>query len=244
MSGRKLGIALTLGLSVFAARESTASAQQIQPPQDGSSEHTWGAVTSATAALSLATVAVMPRIFYSDPEVTVGWKARWHVSQLAPVLVLTSLSFVNEFALKNAVQAARPGCPLMDANGNQIPAFAGGTLNDDPGNPFGGCNTYGGPSTHAFAAFSGLGQGVGVFIFDTTKWSNGQINAGALVGDVAVPLILAGITAAGRIGGDWESTAQVLEGGGAGLVLGFLTGMTYALMQRPECGYTGSMICW
>ena len=28
----------------------------------------------------------MPRVFYADPEVTVGWKARWHVSVLAPIV--------------------------------------------------------------------------------------------------------------------------------------------------------------
>ena len=28
------------------------------------------------------------------------------------------------------------------------------------------------------------------------------------------------------------------------LVTGAVTGATYALLQRPECGYTGSLICW
>jgi hypothetical protein len=243
MSGRKLGIALTLGVAVLGATETSAHAQ-VQPQQDGTSESTWGTISSITAVASLATVAVMPRIFYSDPEVTVGWKARWHISQLAPVLALTSLSLLNEFAIKPAAMAARPGCPLMDANGNPLPAFAGGTVGTDPGNPFGACNTYGGPSTHAFAAFSALGHGAGVFIFDTTKWSDGNISGAALAGDVIVPFVLAALTAIGRGAGDWEDAGAILEGGGAGLVLGFLTGMTYSLMARPECGYTGSMICW
>ena len=34
------------------------------------------------ALSSTGLVMIMPRVFYSDPEVTAGWKARWHVSVL------------------------------------------------------------------------------------------------------------------------------------------------------------------
>jgi hypothetical protein len=44
--------------------------------------------------------------------------------------------------------------------------------------------------------------------------------------------------------GNWESGGQIVEGSLAGLGFGFLMGMTYSLMSRPECGYTGNLICW
>jgi hypothetical protein len=31
---------------------------------------------------------------------------------------------------------------------------------------------------------------------------------------------------------------------GIGFVTGLGLGVLYAAMQRPECGYTGSLICW
>ena len=83
-----------------------------------------------------------------------------------------------------------------------------------------------------------------VFVFDTFKWSGGRFNGGAFAGHLAGPLVLAGITGVGRSVGDYESFGQVLVGGTIGLGVGFLSGLTYSLMQRPECGYTGSLICW
>ncbi|MBK6693776.1 MAG: phosphatase PAP2 family protein [Myxococcales bacterium] len=172
-----------------------------------------------------ATELLMPRIFYADPEVTVGWKARWHVSVLAPVMTLTSATLLNDLALKNLFKSHRPGC-------------------DESNNKLAGCESYGSPSTHAFASFSALGHGAAVFVFDTFKWSGGRFNGGAFAGHLAGPLVLAGITGVGRSVGDYESFGQVLVGGTIGLGVGFLSGLTYSLMQRPECGYTGSLICW
>ncbi|HQK19623.1 MAG TPA: hypothetical protein PLJ27_19345, partial [Polyangiaceae bacterium] len=50
----------------------------------------------------------------------------------------------------------------------------------------------------------------------------------------------------GRIGGEpnQESTGQLLAGSGLGLGFGLLSGLLYAMMQRPECGYDSGMICW
>ena len=76
------------------------------------------------------------------------------------------------------------------------------------------------------------------------KWSNGQFHAGSFVGNLAVPLVFAGVTAVGRTAGNWEDGGTVVASSAAGLVTGMLTGLTYALLQRPECGYTGSLICW
>jgi hypothetical protein len=225
MSGRKICIAVAFGLLLLIGTASKASAQAMPPSPNPSRDQSLGTLSSITMAAAGVTELVMPRLFYSDPEVTQGWKARWHVSQLAPVLTLTTLTFVNEYALKDALKDPRPGCD----DTNQ------GILN---------CATYGGLSTHAFGSGSFLGMGTAVWLFDMTKWSGGRFNGGSFAGNVAVPGILTAITWIGRGAGNFESTAQILEGGLAGLAFGFLTGMTYSLMARPECGYTGSLFCW
>ena len=60
-------------------------------------------------------------------------------------------------------------------------------------------------------------------------------------GFAAVPT---GITVAGRLAGNMESGEQVLATAGVGLVLGFAMGTLYSTMQAPNCGYSGSLICW
>lgn len=200
-----------------------ASAQAVSPVPER--DVAWQTVTGVTMVAAGATQLLMPRVFYSDPEVTVGWKARFHVSVLAPVMTLTSLTLLNEHALKNLFRGARPGC-------------------DDTNAGLARCDSFGTLSTHTFAAASALGHGAGVFIFDTFKWSHGRVNPWSLIGNVAAPFAFAFTTGLGRGLGNWENTGQILGGGLAGLGIGFLSGMTYSLMQRPECGYTGSMICW
>lgn len=185
----------------------------------------WQTVTSITMVAGVATTAFMPRIFYSDPETTVGWKARWHVSVLAPTLANVSLTMFNEYALKDAIGSFRPGC-------------------DEKTQGSGHCRDYGSLSSHAFLSFSALGQGAATFVVDTIKWSDGRFNVGALIGDVAFPLVFAGVTAIGRTSGNWEGGGTVVASSLAGLGTGVLTGLGYALMQRPECGYTGSLVCW
>ena len=71
------------------AVSSPAGAQTSPPPNR---DQGWGTATAVTVGAAGAVQLLMPRIFYSDPESTVGWKARWHVSQLAPVMTLTVLS--------------------------------------------------------------------------------------------------------------------------------------------------------
>jgi hypothetical protein len=96
------------------------------------------------------------------------------------------------------------------------------------------------------AAFSSLGHGTGVFLVDTLKWNNGRFNAGVFVGDVVVPLLAAVFTVAGRVGGEpnHESGGQVFAGAAVGLGAGLVTGVVYALLQRPECGYASGIVCW
>ena len=76
------------------------------------------------------------------------------------------------------------------------------------------------------------------------KWSDGRINAGALTGEIGVPLVLSIITAVGRGSGNWESGGQIWSSAGVGFGAGLGVGLLYSLMQRPECGYSGSMLCW
>jgi hypothetical protein len=173
----------------------------------------------------LALEALLPRVFFSDPEVTVGWKGRWHVSVLAPTMTLTSLALFNEQTLKGAFAGARPGC--TEASQGQA-----------------GCASYGFLSTPSLVAGSALGQGAAVFLVDTLRWSHGQIHVGGLIGQVGVPLILAPIVAAGRVAGNWETAEQSWASAGIGVAVGFGVGLVYAMLQRPECGYTGSLVCF
>lgn len=202
----------------------SARAQAVSPTPDR--DKTWAAVTGLTMVAGAGTQLLMPRVFYSDPEVTVGWKTRWHVSVLAPVMTLTVLTAANEFALKDAFKGDRPGCD--DTNRGIVSH----------------CDSFGMMSTHTFAAASALGHGVGVFMIDTLKWNGGRVNGWALGGDVIAPFVLGAVTGIGRGLGNWENAGQIVLGGVTGLTFGFLSGMTYAIMQRPECGYTGSLICW
>jgi hypothetical protein len=204
------------------AVSSPAGAQTSPAP---SRDQNWGTATSVTVGAAGVVELLMPRIFYSDPEATVGWKARWHVSQFAPVMTLTVLALANEYALKGVIKDPRPGCDATNTPGP-------------------GCDTYGSPSTHAFGAFAALGHGAAVWLFDMTKWGDGRFNVGSFIGNVFVPLVLAGVTDVGRGAGNFEGGGQIVAGSLAGLGFGFLTGMTYSLMARPECGYTGNLICW
>jgi hypothetical protein len=212
-----VGALLGLGVS------SPASAQPVSPVPNR--DQGWGVATTVTMGSAAALQLVMPRIFYSDPETTVGWKARWHVSQLAPVMTLALLTATNETLLKDALADPRPGCDDTNKGGSH-------------------CDTFGMMSSHAFAAGSALGHGAAVWLFDMTKWSGGKFNAGSFVGNVVLPAILGTVTVVGRGAGNWETGAQIATGGLTGLGLGFLVGTTYALMARPECGYSGDLICW
>jgi hypothetical protein len=201
-----------------------AWAQSAPPPSappdrsDG-----WNTATNILAVSSLAVELLLPRVFFSDPDVTAGWKGRWHVSGLAPVMTLAAVGLLNETTLKEAIGGLRPGCA-------------------DSTQP--GCSTFGFLSTQSFVAGSSLGEGVAVFLVDTLRWSGGQVNAGALLGEVGVPLVIAPITAVGRTAGNWETGAQAWGSAAIGLGVGLALGFLYASLQRPECGYTGNLICW
>jgi hypothetical protein len=186
---------------------------------------TWRDVTTVLTLSSIGVQVLMPRVFYSDPEVTVGWKARWHLSVLAPSMTLVATGFLNEQLLKEAFKGHRPGC------------------NED-NQGLAGCESYGMLSTHSYLAGAAFGQGLGLFLVDTIKWSDGRFNAGSFAMNVGVPGVLGVVTAVGRSAGDWETGGQSWGSAGIGAALGLGLGALYASLQRPECGYGGDLICW
>lgn len=215
-----------LAAATLVSAPASAQSNPMPPvPEQIQRSAAWGDATTIMALSSLGLQLVLPRVFYSDPEVTAGWKGRWHISGLAPIMTLATFTLINEHHLKESFAAQRPGC-------------------DDTTAGFEECRTFGMFSSQSLLAFSAFGQGTGVFIGDTLKWSDGRFNAGAFTGEVGVPLVLAVITAIGRTSGNWESGGQVWASAGVGAGVGLGTGLLYSLMQRPECGYTGSLLCW
>src|SRR5580704_8762593 len=61
---RWIAFHVALGMSAW----SFGASAQTGPAQDSG----WQTATSITAVTAMATVAIMPRIFYADPETTVG----------------------------------------------------------------------------------------------------------------------------------------------------------------------------
>jgi hypothetical protein len=214
-------------VTVLCPREAAAQVRASVTHDD-----TWETVSHITLGVGTLTPFLMPRIYYSDPESTVGWKGRWHVSVLAPAMTLTALTVLVEVPIKDALESTRPGCSF-----------------DETAISFGGCETFGGPSTHAFASWSATGAGTGIFLVDTLKWSDGRFHAGGFIGNVMIPLTASVFTSVAR--GVSTSGNESLESGGqivAGALPGFFSGLVigagYALLQRPSCGYGDSIICW
>jgi hypothetical protein len=225
MGERHGGPALT-GALVTSAVLALAPATGAQtPPPDRSSG--LQALSTVAATVGVGSQVLMPRVYYADAESTVGWKARWHLSALAPVMTLTALTLTSEFVLKPEAEGYRPGC-------------------DETNQGARGCERFGMPSTHSLAAFSALGQGTGVFLVDTLKWNEGRLSGASLALNVVLPLVAAGLTMVGRAAGSpaYESGGQALVGAGVGIGVGFLLGGTYALLQSPECGYGSGVLCW
>ena len=217
------GVAAVTSLSLLVGA-APARAQSLPPPQRSDA---WATVSTVSAVVGLGSQLLMPRVYYSDTEVTVGWKARWHASVLSSTMTLLALAFVSEYGVKPEVASFRPGCGPSNLG---VP----------------GCTTFGMPSTHTYAAFAALGHGTAVLLVDSFKWSEGRFNAGAVVGDVALPLVAAALTYAGRVAGtpSQEHGDQALVGAGVGLGLGLIAGGVYSMLQRPECGYGAGVFCW
>lgn len=219
--------ALVAGAVLAAALCATprdASAQSLPPPDRSAG---WDTVSTVAMVVGMSSQVLMPRLYWSDTEVTIGYKARWHASVLAPTMFLVTTALFNELVVKPEITSFRPGCGQTNIG---VP----------------GCTSFGMPSTHTFVAFSALGNGAGIFLVDSLKWSEGRFNGLAIAGDVALPLVAAGLTYAGRVAGtpSQEHGDQALVGAAFGLGFGLLAGGAYALLQRPECPYGSGVICW
>ena len=223
------GFLSIFSMGMLAPRE--AAAQPVVPiaPRDG----TWGTISNVTMVLGAGIVTLMPRVYYNDPEATVGWKARWHISVLAPAMSLTALTLLVDGPIRNAIKTPRPGCNLD----NTAAALPGSE-----------CESYAMPSTQSYASWGSTGFGTGVFLVDTVKYSNAKFNAGSFIGNVGVPLVLSVLTSVGRSVGSppdtfaHEDVGSIVVGSLTGFASGALVGVAYSLLQRPNCGYGGSLV--
>ena len=226
-------LSAAIGLVAFAAvstSSSEASAQGI--PAAAVRDKNWGLVSDVFLVAGAAVPTLMPRVYYSDPVSTVGWKGRWHFSQLAPAAVLVGATWFVDSPVKRAIGSLRPGCSTDETT----------VLSE-------GCESFGGPSTHAFASWASTGAGLGIFLVDTFKYSDGRFNAGSFIGNVAFPVVASVFTSIGRGVGPgaaqgYESGGQILAGGLTGFGVGALVGVAYAFFQRPSCGYGNAVVCW
>lgn len=227
--------------TLLAPRE--AAAQDVPPIVER--DQNWGTVSNVFLALGTASVFLMPRVYYSDPETTVGWKGRWHWSVFAPAMTLTAVTLFTDIPIKDGLESVRPGCTVDQT----IVRF-----------PSSGCETFGGPSTHAFASWGATGAGTAIFLVDTLKYSGGRFNVPAFIGNVALPLVSSVFVSIGRgvdINNDrpgeapnpitmqpYEDVGQIVAGASTGFLTGLTLGFAYAMLQRPSCPYGNSIICW
>jgi hypothetical protein len=222
--------ALASLVTAFPAADAQA---QVVPPAAERDEN-WGTVSTVAMMIGVSTVSLMPRVYYNDPEATVGWKARWHISVLAPIMTLTAATMLVDIPIKNLGEGTRPECTVEETESG----FAGSN-----------CESYGMPSTHSFAAWSATGAGVGIWVIDTFVHSDGEFHAGSFIGNVIVPLSASVFTSVARgvepgNAAPYEGPAQIGVGVAAGVITGFLSGLAYALLQEPNCGYGNHLVCW
>ncbi|WP_437963963.1 hypothetical protein WMF04_30070 [Sorangium sp. So ce260] len=194
----------------------------------------WATVSDVSLVLGSSVVFLMPRVYYSDPESTVGWKGRWHFSVLAPAMTMTALTLLVDLPIKDAIESTRPGCGVEETKT---------ALADS------GCESFGGPSTHAFASWGATGAGTGIFVVDTFRYSSGRFNAGGFIGNVAFPLTASVVTTIARSVATegtrpHENAGQIAIGGVTGFLSGLAVGTAYAMFQRPNCGYGNALFCW
>lgn len=193
----------------------------------------WDTVSQVSMLTGVASVALMPRVYYSSPDATVGWKARWHVSSLASTMTMVGLTLLVDGPIRGAIQQPKVGCTV-----DQTLIFA-----EDSG-----CESFGMPSTHAFASWGATGVGSGIFLVDTFEHSDGRFSVPSFIGNVGLPLTASIMTSVSRSadgrGRGPESTEQVVAGAIPGFAVGLLVGVGYAFLQEPDCGYGGALFCW
>ena len=196
-------------------------------------DQNWDTVSTVSMLIGVGSVSLMPRIYYASPDATVGWKARWHVSALAPIMTMTGITLLVDGPIRGAIQSPKVGCTVEQTLAR---------LDDS------GCESFGGPSTHAFASWGAFGAGTTIFLVDTLYYSDAEFSVGSFIGNVALPLGAAIMTSVARSvdggGVGAEDTGQVVAGALPGLGVGALLGLGYSLMQEPDCGYGGYIFCW
>ena len=212
----------------------SAAAQTETTPPIVTHDSTWGTVSTVATIVGASVAAGMPRVYYADPESTVGWKGRWHFSVLAPAMTMTAATMFVDRSVKESLKYTRPSCN-QDVTAVHFPGS--------------GCESYGGPSTHAFAAWGAAGSGLGIFLVDTLRYSDKRFNVPYFIGEVVLPVSAAllasvsrGVTGSGTA--SYESGQQIAAGGATGFATGLLVGFGYAMFQPPNCGYGNHLFCW
>jgi hypothetical protein len=218
--------------SMMAIGLAPREAQAQQVPPSPTRDLNWDLVSNVTMVLGAAVVTLTPRIYYNDPEATVGWKGRWHISVLAPAMTMTALTLLVDIPIRGAVASTRPGC------GVEQTLF-----------PLTNCASFGGPSTQAFASWGATGAGTGIFLVDTFKYSNQKFSVPSFLLNVILPLSLSVVTSVGRAvepgnAVAFESPGQIAAGALTGFASGLIIGGAYAFLQRPACPYGNSIFCW
>jgi hypothetical protein len=225
---------------------SVEAAAQTAVPPIVERDRNWEAVSNIFLAVGTASVLLTPRVYYNDPQATVGWKGRWHWSILAPAMTMFAVTTLTELPIKESLESVRPGCTVEQT----IVRFPGSN-----------CETFGGPSTHALASWGATGMGTGIFLVDTIKYSDGRLNGPAFIGQIALPLLSSIFVSIGRgvdIDNDanttgvpnpitlqpFEDTGQIVAGTLTGFASGLTLGFAYAMLQKPSCPYGNSLICW
>jgi hypothetical protein len=234
MRFRGTALALCFATATLATTLLPREAHAAAVPPAAERNTDWEIVSTISMVIGVATPSLMPRVYYSDPEATVGWKARWHVSVLAPIFTLTASTLLIDIPLHNLIEGTRPGCSVEETEAG----FDGSN-----------CESYAMPSSHAFAAWSAFGAGTGIWVADTFIHSDDKFNAGSFIGNVAVPLTAAIMTTVARGVGPgtaepYETPEQLLVGFGAGTLIGFGIGIAYGILAVPNCGYGDDVICW
>ena len=218
---------ITITTAVLAPREAAA-----QAPPTPTRDKNWDTISNITMVAGVLSVSLMPRVYYNDPEATVGWKGRWHFSALAPIMSMTALTLLVDGPIKGSIKKTRPGCTV-----------------DQTTFPLTECASFGMPSTQAYASYGALGGGLGIFLVDTFKYSDSRFSAPSFIGNVALPLTLSVLTTVGRVvepgsSRAYEDGPQLAAGAISGFVSGMIVGLGYALFQRPGCGYGNNIFCW
>jgi hypothetical protein len=209
------------------------AAAQTQTPPIAERDANWDVVSTVMMSISIVSASLTPRVYYSSPDATVGWKARWHASALAPIATMAALTWLIDGPIRSAIESPRDRCTV-----DQTTAML----------PDSGCESWGSPSTHAFAAWGATGYGLVVFLVDTFKYSESEFSFPYLLGTTIVPFTAAMIGSIARSadgsGIGPEGTGQVFAGAIPGLLSGALLGLMYSFWQEPDCQYGGFIICW